>query len=593
MRRSGPLEPFRLPARDVRLLGYAPAVARRVATLSAGRFVAKMFGGDPSPWTSDPAGRRIVENRLGWLRSPREMLREVPRLEAFAASAREDGMHHAVLLGMGGSSLCVEVFRRVFPPPAGFPEIIVLDSTVPGAVRRVESDIDPARTLFVVSSKSGTTGETLALQSYFWEKMRRLRGDLAGRHFAAITDPGTPLSADASARAYRAAFHNPPDIGGRYSALSYFGLLPAALGGADIAAILRSALLMLEACGPGAAAADNPGLMLGAVLGVLARRGRDKVVLVVDPGLRPFGLWIEQLLAESTGKEGRGLVPVEAPASPADARATLLGPDRVAVVMTLGRKSTPGPPAGRGGAKTPTVVLRLRDRFDLGAAMVQWEIATAVAGAVLGVNPFDEPNVAESKTNTAAALAEFDATGGLREEEPALAEGRARVFLGGIKPPSRGPATLSAAVSSLLGRRRRGDYIAVLAFVDPGSRTPRATLETIRSLLLAASGCAVTLGYGPRYLHSTGQLHKGGPNRGLFIQIVPDDTMVLPIPGTPHDFETFKQAQGLGDYLSLKRRGRRIMRLRSPDDAAGALRTLVAALRAARAVSRRVRRTST
>src|SRR5439155_632270 len=428
-----------------------------------------MFRGDASLWATAPSDRRLIRNRLGWLRSPGRMVREAPRLEAFAAEAATEGIRQVVLLGMGGSSLCVEVFRRVFPPSRGQPRITVLDSTVPGAVRRVESDIDPARTLFVVGSKSGTTGETLALQSYFWEKMRRLRGDLAGRHFVAITDPGTPLSAEASARAYRATFHNPPDIGGRYSALSYFGLLPAALGGADIAAILRPALLMLEACGPAAAAADNPGLMLGAALGVLARRGRDKVVLAVDPGLRPFGLWIEQLLAESTGKEGRGLVPVEAPASPADARATLLGPDRVAVVMTLGRKPAAAPPAGRGGAKTPTVVLRLRDRFDLGAATVQWEIATAVAGAVLGGNPF---------------------------------------------------------------------------------------------------GCPVTLGYGPRYLHSTGQLHKGGPNRGLFIQIVPDDATVLAIPGRRHDFETLKQAQALGDYLSLKRRGRRIVRLRSTGGAA-------------------------
>jgi glucose-6-phosphate isomerase len=590
VRPSDPLEPFRLSARDVRLLGYAPAVARQVAALSAARFIPRMFRADPSLWASDPDARRIVKNRLGWLRSPHEMLREVPRLEAFAANAREDGMRHAVLLGMGGSSLCVEVFRRVFPPPAGFPKIIVLDSTVPGAVRRVESEIDPARTLFVVSSKSGTTGETLALQSYFWAKMLRLRGDLAGRHFVAITDPGTPLSAEASARAYRATFHNASDIGGRYSALSYFGLLPAALGGAGIAAILRPALLMLEACGPSAAASDNPGLALGAVLGVLARRGRDKVVLLADPVLRPFGLWIEQLLAESTGKEGRGLVPVDAPASPAAARATLRGPDRVAVVMTLGRKPTTGSPAGRGGASTPTVVLRLRDRYDLGAAMVQWEIATAVAGAVLGVNPFDEPNVAESKTNTAAALEEFDATGRLREEEPALVEARARVFLGGIKTPSRRQATLSAAVGSLLGPRRRADYVAVLAFVDSGSPAPRAALETIQSILISATGCAVTLGYGPRYLHSTGQLHKGGPNRGLFIEIVPDDTTVLPIPGRPHDLETFKQAQALGDYLSLKRRGRRIVRLRFTDDAAGALRTLAAALREVRAESRRARR---
>ncbi len=565
-------------------------MARQIAALSASRFIPRMFRGDPSLWTSVPSARRLVRNRLGWLRSPERMLREVPRLESFAAAAREDGLRHVVLLGMGGSSLCVEVFRRVFPPPAGFPEIIVLDSTVPAAVRRVESDSDPARTLFVVSSKSGTTGETLALQSYFWAKMRRLRGRMASRHFVAITDPGTPLSAEASARGYRATFHNATDIGGRYSALSYFGLLPAALGGVDIAALLRSALSMLERCGPSAAASDNPGLALGAALGVLARRGRDKVVLVVDPDLRPFGVWIEQLLAESTGKEGRGLVPVIAPPSPAGAWATLTGSDRVAVVMTIEGGRSPRPPAGRGGAKTPTIVLPLRDRFDLGAAMLQWEIATAVAGAALGVNPFDEPNVAESKKNTAAALEEFDATGRLREEEPALVEGRARVFLGGVKAPSRGGANLSTAVSSLLSRRRRGDYVAVLAYVDPGSPAPRAALETIRSLLLSATGCAVTIGYGPRYLHSTGQLHKGGPNRGLFIEIVPDDKTALPIPGRPHDFETLKQAQALGDYLSLRRRGRRIVRLRSMDGAAGALRTLVAALRAVRAPSRRVRR---
>src|SRR5439155_8859546 len=318
-----------------------------------------MFRGDASLWATAPSDRRLIRNRLGWLRSPGRMVREAPRLEAFAAEAATEGIRQVVLLGMGGSSLCVEVFRRVFPPSRGQPRITVLDSTVPAAVRRVESDIDPARTLFVVSSKSGTTGETLALQSYFWEKMRRLRGDLAGRHFVAITDPGTPLSAEASARAYRATFHNAPDIGGRYSALSYFGLVPAALGGADIAAILRPALLMLEACGPAAAAADNPGLMLGAALGVLARRGRDKVVLAVDPGLRPFGLWIEQLLAESTGKEGRGLVPVEAPASPADARATLLGQDRVTVVMTLGRR--PAAATWRSWrSSTPGAALRAR-----------------------------------------------------------------------------------------------------------------------------------------------------------------------------------------------------------------------------------------
>jgi glucose-6-phosphate isomerase len=570
-----------------RLLGYGPAVARRIAALSVSRFIPRMFRGDASLWTSVPSERRLIGHRLGWLKSPERMLHEVGRLESFATEAREDGIRHAVVLGMGGSSLCVEVFGRVFPPPAGFPGIVVLDSTVPAAVRRVESDIDPARTLFVVSSKSGTTGETLALQSYFWTKMRRLRGRTANRHFVAITDSGTPLSAQASTRGYRATFHNATDIGGRYSALSYFGLVPAALGGVDIAALLRRAISMIERCGPAAAAPDNPGLTLGAALGVLARRGRDKVVLVVDPDLRPFGLWIEQLLAESTGKEGRGLVPVDAPASPAQARATLAGADRVAVVMTMGGGRRRRPPAGRGVAGTPTLILPLRDRSDLGAAMVQWEIATAVAGAILGVNPFDEPNVAESKTNSAAALEEFDATGRLREEEPALAERRARVFLGGVKAPSRRGAGLSTAVGALLRRRRRGDYVAVLAYVDPGGPAPRAALDRIRSLLLSATGCAVTVGYGPRYLHSTGQLHKGGRNGGLFIEVVPDDTTTLPIPGQPHDFETLKQAQALGDYLSLKRRGRRIVRLRFQEGTGGALRALVAALRAVGAPSRR------
>jgi len=566
-------------------------VARQIAALSATRFIPRMFRGDASLWTSSPSARRLIRNRLGWLRSPERMLLEVKHLESFAADAREDGMRHVVLLGMGGSSLCVEVFSRVLPPSAGFPEIIILDSTVPAAVRRVESEIDPARTLFVVSSKSGTTGETLALQSYFWAKLRRLRGRMASRNFVAITDPGTPLSAEASARGYRATFHNATDIGGRYSALSYFGLLPAALGGVDIAALLRAALSMLERCGPSVPASDNPGLVLGAALGVLARRGRDKVVLIADPILRPFGLWIEQLLAESTGKEGRGLVPVMAPPSPAGAQATLTGSDRVAVIMTIEGGRSSHPPEGRVGARTPTIVLPLRDRFDLGAAMLQWEIATVVAGATLGVNPFDEPNVAESKTNTASALEEYDATGRLREEKPALVEGRARVFLSGVRAPSRRRASLTATVGSLLSRRRRGDYVAVLAYVDPGSPAPRAALETIRSLLLSATGCVVTVGYGPRYLHSTGQLHKGGANRGLFIEIVPDDRTALPIPGSPHDFETLKQAQALGDYLSLKRRGRRIVRLRSRDGAAGTLRTLVAALRSVRAPSRRVRRT--
>ena len=562
------------------LLEHAPAVSRRITALAYSRFAQRLFRGDPSLWSAAPASRRVIKNRLGWLRAPERMLREVPRLESFARKAREEGLRQVVLLGMGGSSLCVEVFRRLFPPPAGSPDVIVLDGTVPEAVRRIESGLDFETTLFVVSSKSGTTTETAALQAYFWAKARRLRGRMASRHFVAITDPGTPLSEEAAARGYRAVFHNAPDIGGRYSALSYFGLVPAALGGLEISEILRRALDMLKRCGPDVPAPENPGLALGAALGTLARQGQDKVLLLVDPGLRPFELWIEQLLAESTGKDGRGLIPVAAPQAPGALRKALAGADRVAVAIVL-EESRNGRALRRRleGSGAPGIVLALKDRLDLGASMLQWEIATAVAGGVLGVNPFDEPNVAESKKNTEAALEEFDATGRLGEEPAALVEGRARVFLGGIRPPSGKRQTLAGAIHSLLAAARPGSYLALLAYVDPEGRQLRAALEAARDALLSRTGLATTIGCGPRYLHSTGQLHKGGPNTGLFIEVVPEDRVVLPIPGRGYDFETLKQAQALGDYRVLKRRGRRVLRLRYLDGAPAALRALVSAVR--------------
>ena len=562
------------------LHGHAPAVSRRISALASERFVQRLFRGDASLWTAAPATRRLIRNRLGWLRSPERMLREVPRLEAFAREAREEGFRRVVLLGMGGSSLCVEVFRRLFPSPAGYPDIVVLDGTVPETVQRVEKHLDLARTLFIVSSKSGTTGETGALQAYFWAKVRRLRGRTASRQFVAITDPGTPLSEEAGTRGYRATFHNPPDIGGRYSALSYFGLVPAALAGVDIAEILRRALGMLERCGPDAPATDNPGLALGATLGTLARRGRDKMLLIVDQGLTSLELWIEQLVAESLGKEGRGIVPVALPRSSRAWRAALRGRDRIAIGIIL-QDSRSGRDIGRRvvGGGVPGAVLALRDRLDLGAVMVQWEFATAVAGAVIGVNPFDEPNVAESKKNTEAALEEFDATGRLGQEPAAVVERRARVFLGGLRSlPGRRP-TVAGAVQTLVAAARPGDYFALLAYADPENRALGALLEKTRQALLSRTGLAVTVGYGPRYLHSTGQLHKGGPNTGLFMMIVPDDRAVLPIPGKAYDFETFKQAQALGDTRVLKRRGRRVLMLRVEDLASPALRTMVSAIR--------------
>ena len=277
----------------MRLLGNAAAVSRRMAGLGAQHFIDRLYRGDPSPWSDDPGVRKLIARRLGWLRAPERMLGEAPALREFARQVRVSGMTHVVLLGMGGSCLGPEVLRRVFGREPGFPELIVLDTTVPLAVNRVESRLDLAQTLFLVSSKSGTTMETLALQSYFWGRVRRLRGRLAGRHFAAITDPGTPLADLAATRGYRAAFHNPEDVGGRFSVLSYFGMVPAALLGIDIELLLKSTLAMLRRCGPGVAPSDNPGLALGAALGELCRRGRDKVMLLIGEELQAYILWIE------------------------------------------------------------------------------------------------------------------------------------------------------------------------------------------------------------------------------------------------------------------------------------------------------------
>jgi glucose-6-phosphate isomerase len=578
----------------MRLFSHAGAVSRRLASLASSRFARRLWDGDPSLWSDDPAARKLIRARLGWLRAPERMLVQVSALRAFAREILDGGTRHVVLLGMGGSCLCPLVLRRLFGPAAGFPDLLVLDSTVPGAIRRVETSCDLTRTLILVSSKSGTTTETLALQSYFWSRLRRLRGPRAGGHFVAITDPGTPLSELAAARGYRATFHNPADIGGRFSGLSYFGLVPAALLGIDIETLLERAARLAGDCGPAVAPADNPGLLLGAALGELALKGRDKVGLLVDPDLRPFELWIEQLLAESTGKDGRGLVPVIEPApgprtrGGAGSTAAAPGPisagrDRVLVRIGLlgaARRANRKTAAAAAPAETPLITLALRDRLDLGAAMLQWEIATVTAAAVIGVNPFDEPNVRESKENTEAALAERRERGDFAEPPPAIEEGRTRVFLSAAVPsPERQPASLGSALSALLARARPGDYAALLVFADPFDGRLQAAVERARSILGRRMGLPATGGFGPRYLHSTGQLHKGGPPTGLFVQIAPDDRLRLPVPGQPYDFETLKQAQALGDFSALDRRGLRVVRIRYDGEARAALRALLTAVR--------------
>jgi glucose-6-phosphate isomerase len=587
----------------MRLGEHAAAVSRRLAALGRARFIEGLYRGDPSAWAADAAGRKLIARRLGWVRAPARMLGEAPGLREFGRQVRLSGITHVVLLGMGGSCLGPEVLRRVFGRAPGYPELIVLDTTVPAAVMRVESRVDLAQTLFLVSSKSGTTTETMALLACFWGRMRRLRGRVAGRHFAAITDPGTPLSDLAATRGFRTVFHNPEDIGGRFSVLSNFGMVPAALLGIDVENLLKSAVEAARRCGPGPAPSDNPALALGAALGELGRRGRDKVTLIVGEEIGAYVLWIEQLLAESLGKDSRGLVPVveAAPAARgggrseaalAEAVCGLAGRDRVLVGVSLAGtgaaraleavvEAPPGSPVGRALGTTPLIALVLRDALDLGASMLQWEIATATAGAVLGVNPFDEPNVHESKENTEAVLRDVAAGRRPLDEPPLCSDGPGRIDLSAAAGRGRTtpPATLAAALQALLAGCRPGDYLALVAYVDHLDEDLRRALEAARARLRDLTGLPATSGYGPRYLHSTGQLHKGGPGSVVVIQVAPDDRGRLPVPGRPYDLETLKQAQALGDFRALDRRGRRVLRLRWAGGAAAALEALVAALR--------------
>ena len=479
-------------------------------------------------WRSDPATPEI-RDRLGWLTVIDALRPQADALAAWTAEVSRE-YRHVVLLGMGGSSLAPLMFRDTFGAASGNPSLTVLDTTDPRAVAEV-ARMTAGPTLYLVSSKSGTTLETDCLFRYFWE-LHPERGREA--RFVAITDPHTPLAALAGQYRFRRTFLNPPDIGGRYAALSYFGLVPAAVLGVDVARLLDRAARMAQACGPQVPAAAHSGLRLGATLGEAALAGRNKVTLVLSRGIAGFGLWLEQLLAESTGKEGKGLIPVadEPLGSP-----EVYGSDRLFVALTLAPErdgSLTARLAGLKAAGHPVVHIDLEDRYDIGGECFRWEFATAVAGAVLGIHPFDQPDVASSKANTDAVLAR-----GTADAKSAASGAELTTFLSGVAP---------------------GDYIALLAYLPPTPANDRR-LAAIRRRLRDRLRVAVTSGYGPRYLHSTGQLHKGGPPTGHFLQITGAPGPELQIPGKPFGFGVLESAQAEGDLLALRRRGRPVLRL--------------------------------
>ncbi|HVM30800.1 MAG TPA: hypothetical protein VM305_08560 [Candidatus Limnocylindrales bacterium] len=529
------------------------------------RWVARLWQRDATLWTEDTEVARSIGNRLGWLDAPREFRDRLPALEAFAEGVRREGFDSAVVAGMGGSSLAPEVLARSLPIAEAGLRLDILDSTDPERVRAVQSARDPARTLYLIASKSGTTTETLAFLAHFWRVQDGLHADIpassVGQHFVAITDPGRSLDAIPHTDLFRHVFLNPEDVGGRYSALTYVGLVPAALLGVDMGGLLDDAVLMTERCRE--PEERNPGLWLGVTLGALAAAGRDKLTLVIEPALQAFGAWAEQLVAESTGKQGRGIVPVDGEALAAP---SAYGEDRV-FVRIAGRSD--GEWLAQSGealdrlaqAGQPVIDLSLAEGEGLGGEFVRWMFATSFAGAVLGVNPFDEPNVTESKNNTTRVLDEIGRTGQRAETDVLVAEGPlALVGDAGLQGEARAGLSLAGGLQRHLGRLRPDGYLSVQAYFAHTVER-EASLRELQRLLRDATGRAVTVGYGPRFLHSTGQLHKGGPPSGCFIQLTADHPDDLEIPGRSETFGTLIDAQALGDFQALEAHGLPVARV--------------------------------
>ena len=513
---------------------YDDLVSKTLRRLDDEQVVRRIWERDHTVWQSEPSG---IVDRLGWLDLPENMRDHASDINTFAEEVKALGFRHVVLFGMGGSSLAAEVLRRTCGPSDHIPNLTVLDSTIPEAVRETADGLDPAKTLFVVSSKSGTTIEPNAQYRYFRVALDQQVGrEQAGGYFVTITDAGTPLEHLAVDEGFRRIFTPQGDVGGRFSALSHFGLLPAALTGVDILSILLRGKSMASQCCADTPAEENPGALLGAVMGALAREGRDKLTLVTSPTVSAFGMWVDQLIAESTGKDGVGIIPiVNEPLMPTGC----YGGDRVFVVLRVDgddNDTIDEAVADLKGEGHPVFVISIRDIHDLGGEFFRWEFATAVAASILGVQPFDQPNVQASKEQTVEVLGEIEASGEL---------------------PSLAP---TGSLDELLEGARVGSYVAVMAYLRP---TPKAgeALQDLRREVMERHKIATTVGYGPQLLHSTGQLHKHGPNTGLFLQITSEQHQDVEIPGLGYSFDALARAQAVGDFRTLERLGRRIVRV--------------------------------
>ncbi|HEX9015247.1 MAG TPA: bifunctional transaldolase/phosoglucose isomerase [Chloroflexota bacterium] len=529
-------------------------VQKRLDDLDSSGFAVRIWRRDASLWKADPSSQAQIRDSLGWLTVADAMEECLAEMKSLSREVHEAGYRHVVHMGMGGSSLAPMVFQHTFGKIKGGLPLTVLDTTDPATILRIEKSVPLAETIFIVASKSGTTAEPNAFGEYFYGRVKEVKGERAGENFIAITDPGSALEKLAEQRHFRHTCLGFPDIGGRYSALSCFGLVPATLMGIDVDEFLGRALRMVHACDSSVRTDENPGAVLGAAVGELARSWQDKLTFVMPRSLATLGLWLEQLIAESTGKEGTGILPV---AGEPLGRPAVYGDDRLFVHYRLGGEAVDTVDRGIAALEAaghPVVTIQMDERMDLAQEFFRWEMATATAGAVLGINPFDQPNVQESKDVTNRLLASVRENGRLPEPDPALVDGALRLY------SDDAAGTLAETLGRLFADFESGNYFAILAYLPEDHATDQA-IESIRLKVRDRFRVASTAGYGPRYLHSTGQFHKGGPNTGIFLELTADDPADAPIPGEAYGFATFKRAQALGDLEALRGHGRRAIRV--------------------------------